>query len=363
MRILFTRFPLESAHGGAEVQTMSLMRGLKERGHDVQFLGSCPVLLKLCKAAGIDTHALDIGSPPVTEILAASFAWRQRGMRRLLTDALDALQKPDAVVMLSMSEKLLLTADAKRRGCHVLWLEHDRVGRWLRWNPWLPLLRRLAASATTVCVSGLSKSIYLHLGWPDHRIVAIPNGIDLTRFTVTKNRRQKHETLHIGCVARLTHDKGVDLLVQAVATQPQATLHIVGKGPEESHLRAMIENTHCKERITLQPQCDDLGAFYQECDVLVLPSREHDPFGLVAAEAMAMGTPVIVTDACGIAEYVEPGTGLVVPAGDAGALCKALHECENISLRTDLSKGAQELAHRKFGLETMVSAYEHLLAA
>jgi len=46
MNILFTRFSLESAYGGAEVQTLSLMKGLKEKGHEMIFLGSCPVLLE-----------------------------------------------------------------------------------------------------------------------------------------------------------------------------------------------------------------------------------------------------------------------------------------------------------------------------
>ncbi len=84
MRILFTRFPLESIYGGAEMQTLSLMKGLRERGHEVAFLGSCQVLLEKAISYQLSAIRLDIGSPPVTKWGAVSFLWRHNRMRKKL---------------------------------------------------------------------------------------------------------------------------------------------------------------------------------------------------------------------------------------------------------------------------------------
>lgn len=367
MQILFTRFPLESAHGGAEVQTLSLMEGLAARGHAVAFLGSCPVLLSLCRERGIPCVERHIGPPPVTKWGVLSFAWRRRRMQENVQTAFDAFQHLDAVVMLSLSEKLLLTAHASSTGKKVVWLEHDRVGRWLRSNPWLAELRNLSALATTVTVSGLSREIYLEMGWAPERVVSIPNGIDLDRFAqvdIHSSLSTDHSSLRIGCVARLSADKGVDVLIDAVTDVPQADLTIVGSGREEGFLKKLIEERGIPNRARILPRVEDLGAFYAGLDVLVLPSREHDPFGLVAAEAMALGIPVIVTDACGIARHVEVDReALVVPAEDAPALADALRMMINAQTRQTLGEAGKRAAEERFSLKTMVDAYERLLTA
>ncbi len=355
------RFPLESAHGGAEVQTLSLMRGLRDRGHDVAFLGSCPVLLSLCRDAGIAATELEIGQPPVSKKLAVSFLWRQWKMRKTLIDALEHAGEPDAIVMLSMSEKLLLTEHAEERGARVLWVEHDRIGRWLAWNPWRPMLRKASRHATTVCVSELSRSICIGLGWPANRTVAIPNGIDADRFPVQK-RAASPGMLRIGCVARLTRDKGVDVLIRAVKDVPGTTLTIIGAGPRARHLQKMIMETGCAPRITLRAREENLGDFYQQIDLLVLPSREHDPFGLVAAEAMAVGTPVIVTDACGIAGYLQKNEAIVTRANSVRALKRAIEQCMDPAMRERMAAKGKEVARGRFSLDAMVNAYDQLLA-
>ncbi len=370
MRILFTRFPLESNHGGAEVQTLSLMRALIARGHVVEFLGSCSVLLEAAARIGAKVTRLDIGPPPVTKIGAVSFLWRRNAMRTRLIAAMAEFKDVEAVCMLSLSEKLLLTGTLASRGVPVLWIEHDRVGRWLRKNPWLPALRRLSTSAMTVCVSALSRAIYLELGWPAEKTVTIPNGIDVLRFGADIVRpRRDGGPLRIGCVARLSHDKGVDVLVEAIAGMPDTQLDIVGTGREEAFLRNFAESIARREmqevpRIRIWTSVEDLGELYHSLDCLVLPSREHDPFGLTAAEAMVLGVPTIVTDVCGIAGYLQNGLdALIVPADDAEALRAALERMRDPALRTRLGKSGSATVCTRFTLEAMTDAYEQLLSA
>ncbi len=363
VRILFTRFPLESTFGGAEIQTLSLMEGLRAAGHEVGFLGSCPTLLSACAERDIPTMKLDIGEPPVTKCGALSFLWRKRKMKKLLLQELDTRRSTfDTIVMLSLSEKILVTEEADRLGARVLWIEHDRVGPWLTKNPWLPALRRAAAHATTVCVSNLSRRTYLGLGWPVKRTVAIPNGIDLARFPA-REQEPKNAVPRIGCVARLSPEKGVDVLIDAAAPLLGAIVSIVGKGGEEEKLRALIKERGARDRIGIKPAEENLPAFYRNLDLFVLPSSDHDPFGLVAAEAMATGVATIVTDACGIADELTDGKdALVVKAGDAAALRGAIDSLlKNPAKRIEIAEAGKRTATERFGAEVMLQRYRELL--
>ena len=383
MKILFTRFPLESTFGGAEVQVLSLMEGLLKRGHAVAFLGSCPTLLEECKKRNIPSAELDIGSPPVTKWNAISFYWRKKKMSRLLKEAIQQFSGLDAVIMLSLSEKLLLTPLLQYSNTRVFWLEHDRVGRWLKQNPWLHKLRELSKKVTTIVVSELSKKIYVKLGWPTEKVIAIPNGIDPDRFSTNQKLktnslrpafapasageqgygRQENQKLHIGCVSRLTQDKGVDLLIEIAKDFPDTQLTIVGTGRDEksiklkaNSLRQGYGRQENQKLINIVPRVEDLGKFYSSLDVLVLPSREHDPFGLVAAEAMMLGVPVVVTDACGIADYLANGKDAVIVKADSA---QALKEGIKAALSSSsLGEDGKHAAMEKFTVERMVDEYE-----
>jgi glycosyltransferase involved in cell wall biosynthesis len=363
MRILFTRFPLESALGGAEIQTLSLMEGLVKRGHAVAFLGSCPTLLKECRARQWPVAELHIGPPPVTKWRAVSFAWRRGSMAKKLRRALGEFQNLDAVVMLSMSEKLLATDWLAKNGTKVLWVEHDRIGPWLTRNPWLPMLRTQSKSATTVCVSHLSREMYLQLGWEDRKTVAIANGIDVGRFGEGEKKTEATGALRLGCVARLSKEKGIDVLINAVATMPDVQLEIVGTGPEESVLQDQITRLELGNRVHMIGKIEDLAAFYASKDAIVLPSREHDPFGLVAAEAMALGVPAVVTDSCGIAGELQDSEAIIVKADDAAALAQGIELLRDPAERQKFAENGRKAIRERFTAENMTERYAALLSS
>jgi len=115
-------------------------------------------------------------------------------------------------------------------------------------------------------------------------------------------------------------------------------------------------------RITLQHSVPNLDTFMSSLDVLVLASTDHDPFGLVAAEAMMRGIPVIVTDQCGIADYLTDGSdALIVEAGSSGALTDAIARLCDTRFRNTLSERGLKTAKRLFSLEKMVDAYSDAL--
>ena len=371
MKILFTRFPLESAYGGAEVQTLSLMRGLIENGHEVSFLGSCPTLLSKCKELGIKNVELRIGKPPVTKWGVVNFSWRRVGMRRKLLrevsrcfetplDKLGAPQHDVAIFMLSLTEKLLLTDWAVAQGMKVFWIEHDRLGRWLKKNPWLPKLKALSKKVTTIVVSDLSRDLYMELGWGAENIVSIPNGIDIEKFSAGKEHTVSKEKFRIGCIARITQDKGIHILLDAIVFHPTVHLTIIGKGRDEKKLRRVILQNNLQDRVVILPKVN-VTDFYKKIDALVLPSCDHDPFGLVIAEAMASGLPTICTDACGIARHLEKEESLITRSGDAWSLYCAIDEVMKREKWLTLAKNGPIVAKNKFGLQRMIAEYEALL--
>ncbi len=366
MNILFTRFPLESIlNGGAERQVISLATGLAERGHAVAFAGSCTTLGPAWKEAHLPVVDLDIGPPPVSKAAIARFAVRKAAMRKALEAMLAGFKKLDVIVMLSLSEKLLLTDIAAKRGIRVIWIEHDPVGRWLTKNPWLKLLKKQSELATTVTVSPLSRIQYLEMDWNPKKTVAIPNGIADAWFTQnTKTTRYPlpaTRSLHLGCVARLAEEKGVDVLIRAIADVPHTTLDLIGDGPERSALERQVRQLGLDHRVRFLGRTDDMAHVYRVIDALVLPSRSIDPFGMVVAEAMAMGVPCLVTDACGIASCLEAARDvLVVQRDNVRAMTRGIQELHEAEKRDLLAENGRRAAKQHFTVLTMVDRYEHL---
>ena len=152
------------------------------------------------------------------------------------------------------------------------------------------------------------------------------------------------------CVATLSPRKGHDLLIEALA--PLASLPwkltCVGSltlSPETvAALRERIERTALEERIALAGALtgDALEAEFQAADVFVLPTR-YEGYGMVVAEALARGLPVIGTRTGAIPNLVGPDAGLIVPTDDSAALHDALARVlRNPALLTSLREGARK---------------------
>ena len=149
-------------------------------------------------------------------------------------------------------------------------------------------------------------------------------------------------------VARLVHQKGIDVLIRALVLASCDSegwgLTLVGDGPERMRLEAQAEQAGLAERIDFVGFRKDPHAFLVRAGVFVLPSRfEGMPNALM--EAMAAGLAVIVTDASpGPLEVVVHGeTGLVVPSEDPVALALALEQlATNPQLRDRLGSAARE---------------------
>ena len=147
-------------------------------------------------------------------------------------------------------------------------------------------------------------------------------------------------------VGRIAAGKGIEHLLEAAQRIPEA--HVVVAGPDDRHgTTALIEQARSStRRVHVLPVNEEPPhVLYPQADVFVLPSA-GESFGMVAAEAAAAGTPVVVSDRCGIAAFFEDGEVLVVPY-DSGEIVDAIQRVlSDRELREQLSRGGITAARR-----------------
>ena len=176
------------------------------------------------------------------------------------------------------------------------------------------------------------------------KIEIIPCGTDVERFGAVDRQtaRQKlgiaPETKIVLYVGRFDPRKGIETLVRAVG-RPEVRQHsdfklmIVGgsrlgqsDGNERERIEEIVRELDLGDRTEFLGRLDhtQLPTYYAAADVCVVPSH-YEPFGLVAIEAMASGTPVVASDVGGLQFTVVPEeTGLLAPAQDEAAFANAI---------------------------------------
>jgi glycosyltransferase involved in cell wall biosynthesis len=125
---------------------------------------------------------------------------------------------------------------------------------------------------------------------------------------------------------RLWPEKGVDVLIEAIARLDAGRLVVVGEGPERPKLEALAaDRAPGRVRFLGWLPRDRVLGLVRSATVLAVPSRSHENQPLVVLEAFACGVPVVASDLGGLPELVEPGRyGETAPAGDPDALAAAL---------------------------------------
>lgn len=152
-------------------------------------------------------------------------------------------------------------------------------------------------------------------------------------------------------VGAISYRKGSDVLVEAfeAVARRDDTVELVFVGADHfPGLRSRVESSPIGHRVRFVGFDPTPERYMSSATALILPSR-REPFGLVAVEAQALGTPVIGSDIEGIPEALDYGAGgLLVPAGDSVALADAMTRLlEDFSLRSRLSDGAAVNASRR----------------
>ena len=209
-------------------------------------------------------------------------------------------------------------------------------------------------------------------------ITAIPTGIDAAQFATGDGAAARRaagapaEAFVVGHVGRLAEEKNLGLLADAVAQmlaeQPQAHFIIVGSGPAEDDIRQLFSDRQLTDRLHMTGSLEGqaLVDAYHAMDVFAFASRSETQ-GMVLAEAMTAGVPVVAIDASGVREVVRDGdNGYLLFDEDAGALGAALVHFARLAPaeRAAFSAAARETAE-EFAMparaQQLLDVYEQAL--
>ncbi len=169
-------------------------------------------------------------------------------------------------------------------------------------------------------VSDQVKRALLATGFDSSRIETVTPfaGNLMSDARVGKVRGEREGVLFAG---RLEVYKGIETFLSAAAALPHETFYVAGTGPLEKRVLQASENVQYQGFL----QSEALWLLMQRSKAVVMPSTWYEPFGLVALEAMALGTPVVVSDHVGASDRIKDGAnGLIFKAGDSTQLMEKL---------------------------------------
>ena len=231
-----------------------------------------------------------------------------------------------------------------------------------------------------------------HRGIDPGRVVIIPRGVDLARFSSAAVSPERVAAVRAAwgleaderrpvalLAARLTAWKGQRLLIEALGRlqlQGRRELLLVLAGDDQGRsdytdsLRAAAAEAGVADRVRLVGHCADMPAAYLAADFACAPSLDPEAFGRTAVEPQAMGRPVLAADHGAVRETVADGEGgWRVKPGDPAAWAEALARMADLApeARAELGAAGRARVARLYSLEAMTRAtleiYARLLGA
>jgi glycosyltransferase involved in cell wall biosynthesis len=167
---------------------------------------------------------------------------------------------------------------------------------------------------------------------PDQRIEVIPNGVETALFIPDPNKRLAGKQFRLITVSRLINRKGIDHTLHALAQlrDKNITYLIVGTGSYESFLKNLCHKLGLDDVVTFYGYCprQELPKLYNKADAFILPSLAES-FGIVFAEAMSCGLPIIGGRTGGVPDLIQEENGILVEPGNVESIKNAIIALKN----------------------------------
>jgi glycosyltransferase involved in cell wall biosynthesis len=349
---------------------LPLMRGLRERGHEVIGVSAEGPLLGVARGAGFRVVGL-----PLARSLSPVAQWR--AFRALV--AFFRAEQPDMVHAHMPLSGFLARLAARVAGVpRVAYTCHGFL-----FNQPGPWLRRIAAFAMEF-IAGQLTDVHMTVSteeaadarrwWINRHSTAIGNGRDPRRFHPDPEARARirrdlgvsQDAVVITAISRLVRHKGYPELLAAMA-DVDAELWVVGERLASDHgedMRPYFERSGLGPRLRMLGYRDDIPAILAASDIFTLPSHfEGLPMSII--EAMLTGLPIVTTNIRGPREQVVDGvTGLLVPPATVAPLAEALGRLAgNSILRARLGEAGRARALQLFDESVVLARTLDLLGA
>jgi len=349
---------------GAEAVILNLSRTLNEQGHSSVlgiFSNSSNPNLELHERAlaeGLESHLIACNGQ-VDRTVPASIRALAASTRGDLVHAHG--YKADVYAYLAMRK----IARPLVSTCHT-WYD-DNLLLWLYGVIDRRVLRQYAA---VVSVSDDVSQRLLSSGVTADRIHLIRNGIDLRPFTdaTPSLRHLAPDGLLVGWIGRLTHDKGPDVFLRAIAQIrplfPDARYILVGEGPYRPEVERLVTDLALADVVHLLGQRQDMPAVYASCDLMVSSSRKEG-LPMAILEGMAAGRPWIATAVGAVPMAIHNGeNGVLIAAENVDALVdNMIRLMKSSDERSALGAAARALTESEFSAERMAADYLHVYTA
>jgi glycosyltransferase involved in cell wall biosynthesis len=359
LRILFAApvWAPSRAFGGPVVAAGELVRRLVTRGNDVDVVTT--TIVDLHKRPALRS-SIGVVDGATVRYLSTPLRYRWMGITPTLPAALARLNRPDVVHIFGFRDPVTTGVAAWCRIARIpyvfepLGMFEPRLRKVLLKRALDATLYRgvTSGAAAVVVASERELDSVVASGVPAEKVRVRGNGFpepDTSASTDGGLRAQlaiPSGAPLILYVGRIAAGKGIEQLLEAAHRIPEA--HIVVAGPDDRHgTTVLIEQARSSTgRVHVLPGAEEPPhALYPQADVFVLASA-GESFGMVAAEAAAAGTPVIVSDRCGVAAFFEDGEALIVRY-DSGAVVDAIQRVlSDRVLREQLSLGGVAAARR-----------------
>lgn len=236
----------------------------------------------------------------------------------------------------------------------------------------LALRRAVRVVDGIVCVSEAARQLARDAGADERKMQVVHNGLDPSLLTQLRCARAAEVTgvgPHIGVFGVIEPRKGQDVFLRAAAhltrAFPDARFWLVGslalkdKAGFERRLHRMIDDLNLEDRVVFAGHQPNVAAWMRAMDVVVLPSVAHESFGMVLAEAQALGRPVVAAAVGGTPEVVRDGvTGFLAPPYDDIALARAIERALGVDAR--FVANASEDSLRRFSPATFRQKVAHI---
>jgi len=225
----------------------------------------------------------------------------------------------------------------------------------------LPLYGFALKNAKSVAVGeAVNKNLKEDVGITDSRVIY--NGVVLKETDDHVDEIISYGGIKLGCIARLSEQKGLTYLLDAMSllTVKDIRLFIVGDGELRNELENKVKELHLQNSVTFLGYRKDIVECINSFDFCILPSV-FEGFGLVAIEAFMNSKTLVATDIPGLNEVVTNKNGILVPAKDPAALASAIDKLAmDATLRQELASQAKKDYENKFSYPLFLENYREL---
>ncbi len=207
-----------------------------------------------------------------------------------------------------------------------------------------------------------------HLSGYEDKIVVIPCGADVERFTPSKVHRHENTIFFLSLLDEFHRYKGLEYLLKALKIVkkviPNFKLMVGGKGVLMEHYRERASSLGLAENVEFHGFIPDdkLTEYYSSANVFVLPSISsiQEGFGIVALEALSCKTPVITTEIVGVSsDLKKENAGIIIPPRDPDALAAAVIKILGSSdMQRKMGENGRRLVKAKYTWKSIAEMME-----